>query len=123
QEIRADQHRGDEVLDAFVEAAALPSGLVERHQRLDVLRRYRTPERALHETRCDALCAGPLLLGHLGRAHEDLLAALRRREARGRKRTDDVEVADQARDALLAGVVEAAVGREAVDQILRRGTA
>src|SRR5690606_28763736 len=121
QEVRAYEHGGDEVLDAFVESGLVfAARFIERHQRLDVVVRDGPPEGAAGKVRRDAPRARALLLDRLRLADENLLAAPRHAETGRREGADDVDVSDQPRHALLALVAEAAVRREAEDQLVRR---
>src|SRR5690606_35015530 len=77
-------------------------------------------EGAAGKVRRDAPRARALLLDRLRLADENLLAAPRHAETGRREGADDVDVSDQPRHALLALVAEAAVRREAEDQLVRR---
>src|SRR5690606_26324599 len=121
EEIGAREHGRDEVLDAFVEAAGpLAAGLEERHQAVDVVRLDRPAERSPREMRENALGTGAFFLERLRLADGNLVAARRARPALRLERPFDLEAADDPRRALLARVAEAAVGREAVNQLVGR---
>src|SRR5690606_31199661 len=120
QKIGAREHGRDEMLDARVESTEAAAGLEERHQTVDIVRLDGAAERSAGEIRGDALGASALLLERLGLADEDLLSARRAGQALRLERSLDLDAADDARRALLARVAEAAVRREAVDQLVGR---
>ena len=79
EELGVDEDGAERELDAALEASPRPAGVVEPHQRVDVVAPYRPPERAPRQRRKDVGRARRLRLGGRidGRAGEDALATRR----------------------------------------------
>src|SRR5215510_3323975 len=76
EERRAEQNARHAGANAFVERAAVGArAVIERHRRLDVLRRDWTSKRALREGREDPRRTWSRVAGRLGLTHEEAIAA------------------------------------------------